>query len=53
MSDDNPTPNELLDSYVSIYLQTKDKRSQEIEAVFGSGTKISRIDFRIEFLFIF
>jgi hypothetical protein len=45
MSDDNPTPNELLDSYVSIYLQTKDKRSQEIEAVFGSGTKISRIDF--------
>ena len=43
MSNDNPTPNELLESYISIYMRSDNKRSQEIEAVFGN--RISRIDF--------
>ena len=43
MSNDSPTPNELLESYISIYMRSDNKRSQEIEAVFGN--RISRIDF--------
>lgn len=43
MSDDAPTPNELLKRYIEIYVQTDDRRSQEIEAVFGHN--MSRIDF--------
>lgn len=47
MSDNGPTQNELLESYIAIYLQSANKSSQEIEAVFGSGygNNITRIDF--------
>ena len=43
MSRDSPTSNELLASYIEIYMQSGNKSSQEIEAVFGN--RISRIDF--------
>ena len=43
MSRDSPTSNELLASYIEIYMQSANKSSQEIEAVFGN--RISRIDF--------
>lgn len=43
MSDRDPTPNELLQRYIEIYVQSQNRRSQEIEAVFGR--KMSRIDF--------
>ena len=43
MSRNSPTSNELLASYIEIYMQSANKSSQEIEAVFGN--RISRIDF--------
>ena len=43
MSDRRPANNELLQKYIEIYVQSQNRNSQEIEAVFGR--KISRIDF--------